>query len=115
MSVHDELAQARHALDDLARVVDRLQGTLGDGLDVRRARADTARLRDDLDLLRQSAADDEPLQGAAQPDVVFIARTPYDPSMWVGCEDEGVGSRHGPEVKQGHPSHRLLHRTPRTR
>jgi len=119
MSVHDELVHARHALDDLARVVDRLQSQLGNGPDVRRALADADHLRDDLDLLRQSAAADESAQSPAQPEVVFIPRTPDDPSMWAGCEDEGIGSRHGPELRQGPPAHRTLHlplhRAPRTR
>ncbi|MFE7170378.1 hypothetical protein [Streptomyces sp. NPDC057616] len=115
MSVHDELVHARHALDDLARVVDRLQSHLGDGPDVRRARADADHLQEDLDLLQQSAAAVEPRQNPVQPEVVFIPRDPFDPSMWVGCEDEGIGSRHGPEPKQSTPTHRTLRRMSRTR
>ncbi|MHC3469553.1 hypothetical protein ACYF6T_12635 [Streptomyces sp. 7R007] len=97
MTVHDELVHARHALDDLVRAVDRLQIRLGNGLDVRRTRADADHLREDLDLLRQSAAGLESTPQSARSQIVFIPRTPYDPSMWAGCEDEGIGARHGPE------------------
>lgn len=113
MSVHDELAHARHALDDLVRAVDRLQIRLGNGPDVRRARADADHLREDLDLLRQRAVADESTPGSAQPQIVFIPGTPYDPSMWAGCEDEGIGSRHGPERRQTRPAHRLSRRASR--
>ncbi|TQJ92399.1 plasmid uncharacterized protein RAQPRD [Streptomyces sp. SLBN-31] len=110
MSVQDELAQARHALDDLVRAVDRLQIPLGDDPDVRRVRVDTDHLREDLDLLRQSMAAGEPVVERVQPQIVFIPRTPYDPSMWVGCEDEGIGSRHGPERRQARPARWLPRR-----
>jgi hypothetical protein len=110
MSVHDELVHARQALDDLVRAVDRVRIRLGNGPDVRRLRADADHLREDLDLLRQSAATGEPTPGPAQPQIVFIPRTPYDPSMWAGCEDEGIGSRHGPERRQTRPAHRLSRR-----
>ncbi|WP_367321706.1 hypothetical protein [Streptomyces sp. HUAS ZL42] len=106
MSVHDELVHARHALDDLLRAVDRLQIRLGNGPDVRRARADADHLREDLELLRQNAVAETPTPDPAQPQIVFIPRTPYDPSMWAGCEDEGIGSRHGPERRQTGSAHR---------
>lgn len=101
MTVHNELAHARHALEDLVRSVSRMQNCLGDGLDLRRVQADADHLREDLDLLGQSAAAGEPAGVPARPDVVFIPPTPYDSSMWVGCEDEGIGSRHGPEQRRG--------------
>lgn len=110
MTVHNELAHARHALDDLVRSVGRLQTCLGDGLDVRRIRADADHLREDLELLGQSAAAGEPAEAPARPDVVFIPPAPYDLSMWVGCEDEGIGSRHGPERRRG-PAGRMPRRT----
>ncbi|MFJ9012149.1 hypothetical protein [Streptomyces canus] len=100
MSVHDELAHARHALDDFARSAGRLRICLGNGPDVRRVRADIDRLREDLDLLRQSTAAGGTVPGPAQSEVVPIPRTPYDASMWVGCDDEGIGSPHGPEARR---------------
>ncbi|MFD8307128.1 hypothetical protein ACFV29_33030 [Streptomyces sp. NPDC059690] len=110
MSVHDELAHVRHALDDLVRAVDRLQIPLGNGPDARRVRVDTDHLREDLDLLRQSMAAEESAVDPARPQIVFIPRTPYDPSMWAGCEDEGIGSRHGPERRQPRPARRSFRR-----
>ena len=112
MSVHEDLGHARHALDELVTVVDRIRVRLGNGPDVRRARADADHLREDLDLLRQSAAAGEPTPIPAQPRIVFIPRTPDDPSMWVGCDDEGIGSHHGPERRHTRPAHRLFHRDP---
>ncbi|MGW3103466.1 hypothetical protein [Streptomyces sp. NPDC001100] len=112
MPVHDELVRARHALDDLVRVVDRLRIPLGSGLDIGRVRVDADHLRADLDLLRRSAAAEEPAPDPAQPQIVFIPRTPYDPSMWAGCEDEGIGSCRGPERRPG-PAHRFSRRTSR--
>lgn len=110
MSVHEELAHARHALDDLVRAVERLQIPRGNDPDVRRVRVDTDHLREDLDLLRQSMAAEESSADPAQPQIVFIPRTPYDPSMWADCEDEGIGSRHGPERRQARPARRLPRR-----
>lgn len=102
MSVHNELATARHALNDLVRSVGRLQICLGNGLDVRRVREDADHLREDLALLQlhEGAAAEEPAPAPAQSEIVFIPQTPYDPSMWVGCDDEGIGSRHGPELRR---------------
>jgi hypothetical protein len=97
MSINDELASARHALDDLVRSVGRLQICLGNGLDIRRVREDADHLREDFDLLRQSVVAGEPAPGPAQSEVVLIPRTPYDASMWGGCDDEGIGSPHGPD------------------
>jgi len=111
MSVHHELTHARHALDDLLRAVERLQIPLGDGPDIRRIASDANRLREDLDLLRQNGAAEQ-----ATPDpveIVFIPRTPYDPSMWVGCEDEGIGARHGAERRQTRTPHRFSRRASR--
>ncbi|NGO45560.1 hypothetical protein [Streptomyces ureilyticus] len=100
MSVHDELAIARHALIDLVRSVGRLQTRLGDVLDVRRVQEDADRLREDLDLLQEGSAAKEPTPGPAQSEIVLIPQTPYDLSMWVGCDDEGIGSGHGPELRR---------------
>ncbi|MCH5671980.1 hypothetical protein [Streptomyces gilvus] len=110
MSVHNELAHAQHALDDLVRSVGRLRSRLGEGPDLRRVRADADHLREDLDLLRQSTAAAVSAEAPGQPEVVFVPSAPYDLSMWVGCEDEGIGSRHGPERRPGGRTGRLSRR-----
>ncbi|MFD7699121.1 hypothetical protein [Streptomyces caelestis] len=92
MSVHDELTSVQRCLDDLVRSVGRLERQLGSGgLEMRRVRTDTDHLRESVALLRETAA-----VGAApqkRPDLVTISDTPYDPSLWVDTDDEGLGAR----------------------
>lgn len=92
MSVHDELTSVQRCLDDLIRSVGRLEKQLGSGgLEMRRVRADANHLRESVALLRETAA-----AGAAPQkrlDLVTISDTPYDPSLWVDTDDEGLGAR----------------------
>ncbi|MFF9334939.1 hypothetical protein [Streptomyces albogriseolus] len=92
MSVHDELATVQRCLDDLVRSVGRLEKQLGGGgLEIRRVRSDTTHLRESLALLRETAVS---AAGPAQrPDLVTISDAPYDPSLWVDTDDEGLGAR----------------------
>ncbi|MFD7688551.1 hypothetical protein [Streptomyces sp. NPDC059781] len=92
MSVHDELTSVQRCLDDLIRSVGRLEKEMGSGgLEMRRVRADTNHLRESVALLRETA----PAVAASQrrPDLVTISDTPYDPSLWVDTDDEGLGAR----------------------
>ncbi|MFF1274416.1 hypothetical protein ACFVZC_13545 [Streptomyces marokkonensis] len=92
MSVHDELASVQRCLDDLIRSVGRLEKQMGSGgLEMRRVRTDTNHLRESVALLRETAAATAaPLK---RPDLVTISDTPYDPSLWVDTDDEGLGAR----------------------
>jgi hypothetical protein len=86
------LAEARSRLDALDRAVRIAQRELGGGLEVRRVRADLDHLRESLALLCESIA-----QGVVRvpvPEIVEIPETPYDPEMWRGIDDEGIGCRH---------------------
>ncbi|MGC0375111.1 MULTISPECIES: hypothetical protein [unclassified Streptomyces] len=92
MSVHDELTSVQRCLDDLIRSVGRLEKEIGSGgLEMRRVRVDTDHLRESVALLRETA----PVVAAARkrPDLVTISDTPYDPSLWVDTDDEGLGAR----------------------
>ncbi|MER7487695.1 hypothetical protein ABTY20_17650 [Streptomyces sp. NPDC126497] len=92
MSVHDELSSVQRCLDDLVRSVGRLEKQLGGGgLEMRRVRTDADHLRESFALLRETAA----VTAAPQrrPDLVTISDTPYDPSLWVDTDDEGLGAR----------------------
>jgi hypothetical protein len=91
MSVHDELTSVQRCLDDLSRSVSRLEQQLGsDGLDMRRVRADADHLRESVALLRDASA----AQGMQRkPELVTIPDTPYDDSLWVDIDDEGLGAR----------------------
>ncbi|MEU5635809.1 hypothetical protein ACIA8I_03295 [Streptomyces rishiriensis] len=92
MSVHDDLTAVQRCLDDLTRSVDRLEQQLGSGgLEMRRVRADAGHLKESVALLREAAA-----QPAAprRPELVTIPDTPYDDSLWIDTDDEGLGARH---------------------
>ena len=51
MSVEQDVAAARQAVDDLERSCLAVMGHFGNTVDARRLRVDVGRLRDDLDLL----------------------------------------------------------------
>ncbi|GGW85940.1 hypothetical protein GCM10010297_03460 [Streptomyces malachitofuscus] len=92
MSVHDELTSVQRCLDDLIRSVGRLEKQMGSGgLEMRRVRADTNHLRESVALLRETAA--ATAAPPKRPDLVTISDTPYDPSLWVDTDDEGLGAR----------------------
>ncbi|MFE9772757.1 hypothetical protein ACFYOV_13945 [Streptomyces sp. NPDC005931] len=92
MSVHDELTSVQRCLDDLYRSVGRLEKQLGSGgLEMRRVRHDADHLRESVALLREAVATPS---AAKRPDLVTISDTPYDPSLWVDTDDEGLGARH---------------------
>jgi hypothetical protein len=95
MSLQDDLSTVQRRLDDLSRAVSQLEQQVGgSNVDMRRMRADTEHLREDLALLQQSA----PPGGAAgrpRPEMVTIPDDPYDPKLWSGAEDEGLGSPYG--------------------
>ncbi|MDQ1048357.1 hypothetical protein [Streptomyces sp. V4I2] len=91
MSVHDELTSVQRCLDDLARSVGRLEQQLGSGgLDMRRVRADADHLRESVALLRAAASAPA---APRRPDLVTIPDTPYDDSLWIDSDDEGLGAR----------------------
>ncbi|GAB2724841.1 hypothetical protein [Streptomyces bullii] len=91
MSVHDDLTTVQRCLDDLFRSVGRLEKQLGSGgLEMRRVRADADHLRESVALLRQAAASPA---APKRPDLVTISDAPYDPSLWVDTDDEGLGAR----------------------
>ncbi|MFI6930413.1 hypothetical protein [Streptomyces sp. NPDC050287] len=91
MSVHDELTSVQRCLDDLARSVGRLEQQIGKGgLEMRRVRADADHLRESVALLRDAAS--TPVT-PKRPDLVTIPDTPYDDSLWIDTDDEGLGAR----------------------
>ncbi|MFF7792349.1 hypothetical protein [Streptomyces sp. NPDC007991] len=91
MSVHDELTSVQRSLDELFRSLGRLEKQLGTGgLEMRRVRADANHLRESVALLRDAAATPA---APKRPDLVTIPDAPYDPSLWVDSDDEGLGAR----------------------
>ncbi|MFI2430737.1 hypothetical protein [Streptomyces sp. NPDC018693] len=93
MSVQDELASVQRCLDDLQRSVGRLEKQVGSGgLDMRRVRTDADHLRESVALLREASASTTAQQ--RKPELVTIPDTPYDDSLWIDTDDEGLGARH---------------------
>jgi hypothetical protein len=71
MSLEDDVAAARAAVDELERRSARVTGHFREGVDVRRLRLDVARLREDLDLLcgaRPAAVQGQQFSSAAWDD-----------------------------------------------
>jgi hypothetical protein len=94
MSVQDDLTSVQRCLDDLSRSVGRLEKQLGSGgLDMRRVRADADHLRESVALLREAASSPN---APRKPELVTVPDTPYDTSLWVDTDDEGLGAHHGP-------------------
>jgi hypothetical protein len=91
MSVHDDLTSVQRCLDDLNRSVGRLEKQLGSGgLEMRRVRTDADHLRESVALLREAAASPSTHR---KPELVTIPDTPYDDSLWIDTDDEGLGAR----------------------
>ncbi|MFE9676238.1 hypothetical protein ACFYO5_19220 [Streptomyces sp. NPDC006259] len=91
MSVHDELSSVQRCLDDLTRSVGRLEQQMGGGgLDMRRVRTDAEHLRESIGLLRAAVATQV---APGRPDLVTMSDTPYDDSLWIDTDDEGLGAR----------------------
>jgi hypothetical protein len=96
MPIQDDLQIIQRRLDDLMRGLGTLETHVGHGLDMRRVRTDAEHLRDSLSLLRENAREER--GGHPAPEMVPVPDAPYDPSLWKGAEDEGLGfpGRHAP-------------------
>ena len=84
-----ELSELRRTIGQLRQCVGALRSRYGDAAPVRR-------LVNDLDRLDIDVTDFEspiPTQPKAvdPAQVVKVPDTPYDPSLWRGADDEGVG------------------------
>jgi hypothetical protein len=94
-SASDSRDAVAAALTTLESAVAGLRRAYGDTLGVRRLTSDVARLREDFDELG------DPQPGRLIPPdgpLETVPDTPYDPQMWAGAEDEGLGApdRHAP-------------------
>ncbi|KUN85218.1 MULTISPECIES: hypothetical protein [Streptomyces] len=94
MSVHDDLTTVQRCLDDLSRSVGRLEQQLGSGgLEMRRVRADADHLRESVALLRETASGPTAPPVPQKQQLLTIPDTPYDDSLWIDTDDEGLGAR----------------------
>jgi hypothetical protein len=84
-----EIAELRRTIGQLRQCVGTLRARYGDASAIRRLANDVERL--DID-----AADldghELPVPAQSKPaDRVVVPDTPYDPALWQGADDEGVG------------------------
>jgi hypothetical protein len=85
-----DLAAMHRAVRELRQCLAALADRYGDSASVRRVANDVDRL--DIDLAELDAV---PLTGRAgglpSENLVLVSDEPYDPSLWHGADDEGVG------------------------
>ena len=85
-----EIANLRRAIGQLRQCITALEAQYGDATVVKRLVNDLERLDIDAEDLGQSRP--APAPRAADPlEVVVVPDTPYDPALWQGADDEGVG------------------------
>jgi hypothetical protein len=89
----ESLAATRHQLERLDAAVLELTHHYGESLGIRRLRADVRRVYEDLDLLGPAPSLARPAAPAGV--VEQLPDTPYDPAIFEGAEDEGLGGLPG--------------------
>lgn len=90
-----EIAELRRTIGQLRQCLGTLRSRYGDAPAVRRLSNDLDRLNIDADELEGSAPVPAQPRTRERGDVVVVPDTPYDESLWVGADDEGVGGYHG--------------------
>jgi hypothetical protein len=90
-----EFVALNRAIGQLRQCVDDLRTHYGDSADVRRLVNDVERLRiDAADLAGRPTPPKQRDGRGGKPEVVVVPDTPYDPALWFGADDEGVGGIH---------------------
>jgi hypothetical protein len=93
-----ETTDLERAIGQLRQCVGSLRSRYGDSAGVRRLVNDLERLDIDAADLAGRAnrpTPPKPRQGdSGKPEVVVVPDTPYDPALWHGADDEGVGGVH---------------------
>ncbi|WP_216208127.1 hypothetical protein [Amycolatopsis aidingensis] len=86
-----EITELRRTIGQLRQCVGALRARYGEAPAVRRLANDLERL--DIDAGELGDAPPVPAQSKAadRENVVVVPDTPYDPSLWQGADDEGVG------------------------
>jgi hypothetical protein len=92
VSLQDDVAAARRAVIALEEATAAVSRHYDDTVDVRRLKADVARLSGDLDLLC-GAAPSSPPQA-----LQVIDDTEYSHDFWMDAEDEGLGASRRPNT-----------------
>ncbi|ASR37512.1 hypothetical protein BAY61_23720 [Prauserella marina] len=85
-----EMSELRRTIGQLRQCVGALRARYGEAPAVRRLANDVERL--DIDAVELDQTDPVPAQRPAdRPEVVKVPDEPYDPALWEGADDEGVG------------------------
>lgn len=92
-STKTELNDIEQVLSQLRSRVSALRSRYGDVPAVRRVSNDLERLGIDVDDLPASLPSQRRGEDVARDEVVGIPDQPYDPSLWHGIDDEGVGGQ----------------------
>ncbi|MFB9902504.1 hypothetical protein [Allokutzneria oryzae] len=82
-----ELTALQRTIDELRQTLSALRGRYGDTPAVRRIANDIERLEIDAAELAGGRLAPMPRQA----EMVVVPDTPYDPQLWDGADDEGVG------------------------
>jgi hypothetical protein len=91
-----EVIALQRAIGQLRQCVAALRTHYGDVPDVRRLANDVERLDiDAADLIGRPTPPKQRDDEGGKPDVVVVPDTPYDPALWLGADDEGVGGVRG--------------------
>jgi hypothetical protein len=91
-----EIAALRRAIGELRQCVGALRSCYGDVAAVRRLANDIERL--DIDTTEFVATTRAPAAGVpTQREIVVVPDTPYDPDLWRGADDEGIGGHRAHE------------------
>lgn len=87
-----EQIELRRTIAQLRQCVAAMRKQYGDSAPVLRLANDLERLEIDAsDLAAQPTPPRPRTAEGGKPDVVVVPDTPYDPALWHGADDEGVG------------------------
>ncbi|GAA2968145.1 hypothetical protein [Actinokineospora diospyrosa] len=85
-----EISELQRTIGQLRQCVGALRARYGDVPAVRRLVNDIERI--DIDVADFTTTPTAPIPRRPEPaDVVVVPDTPYDPALWHGADDEGVG------------------------
>jgi hypothetical protein len=86
-----EIAGLHRAIGELRRCVGELRTRYGDVTAIQRLANDVERLGIDATELPDGTLPPAPRGPINEHDVVVVPDTPYDPELWRGADDEGIG------------------------
>jgi hypothetical protein len=84
-----DVAEVRKALATLQFSVGRLRARCADSVGLKRLVSDVERVAEDLELLGELQP--SPHRGDQLPRVELVQDAPYDPTVYEGADDEGLG------------------------